>query len=1133
MNHRLYGLMATLSSLVVFCLAASAAPDESTVKALLDDLPWRNVGPALMGGRIDDIECAPGKPNIVFVATATGGLFKSVNRGTTWESVFDAQPTLSIGDVAIAPSDENVVWVGTGESNNRQSSTWGNGVYKSTDGGKSWTWMGLEDTHHIARIVIHPRNPDVVYVAATGHLWGPNKERGLYKTIDGGKTWTNSLYINEDTGMTDVAIDPQHPDTLFAAAYQRRRAAYGFVGGGPSSALYKSADAGKTWTKLTKGLPAGDIGRIGVDVCRSKPNVVYAVIEHVSGGIYRSDDSGESWAKMSSFNSRPMYYSQIRVDPVNPERVYLAALAVSVSDNGGKTFTTLSMRSIHSDFHALYIDPSDTSCLIAGCDGGLQWSYDRGRTWDFVNTIPLAQFYEIAYDFRKPYWVYGGLQDNGSWGGPSATLNTQGPSNDEWFRVGGGDGFHCAVDPTDWTTVYSESQNGSVQRMNVATGESKSIRPQPANGEPRYRFDWDTPIVISPHDRKKVFLGGNRLFISNDRGDSWRRTDDLSTNPARLKLPIMGSAPNKNVLSVHDGQSTFGQIITISESPVKSGLIYVGTDDGNLQISRDDGITWKNIAPNVKPVPPGAYVARVVASRFKQGLVYAAFDNHRSNDFKPYLFASEDFGETWRPISSGIPDGSVLHVIREHPRNPNLLFAGTERGVYVSLDGAEKWTIFGKPLPAVRVDDVQIHPRDNDLILATHGRGVYILDDITALEHLAGPESSGATRLFPPRTATEYRIAFTKGSSGDKAARSRNPSFDGLIKYYFAKEPKAGDEVKITILDRAGKKTISELGSISRHAGLNNAIWNLRYAAPGGQQSTRGGGRRGAGGSGTPGAPGATGPRAGGGRGEPRPPAGAPAPAGQQPLAGQSAGGVQPGGERQPGGAPPAGPAGAGGGGGGGRFGGIGQGPRVLPGVYLVRLTVGKEQFEQQIHVEEDPRITLTQAQLRSRHEAIMRLFSSNLALQQVRRTLDDLKSQLDKTKSAAGFKDAPQITKDSLAALEKQLAPLQEIMRQPQGRGGFGGQVGASEEEFGGPPAITTRTLSNRVVQTINALESITEPPSSALRSEAEAVAKEVEKLVRSVNQLYGGQFVSTNKQLEAVKLAPVKAADRIKVER
>jgi photosystem II stability/assembly factor-like uncharacterized protein len=499
-KHHLFQLLSLFCLGILVCLFTGAKSVEKKTAAsaslpVLNGIDLRNIGPANMGGRIDDFAVVESDPHTIYVGTASGGVWKTINNGVSWEPIFDDQETSTIGDVTVAPSNPDIVWVGTGEANNRQSSSWGNGVYKSADGGKTWKNMGLKATHHIGRIVIHPSNPDIVYVAAGGHLWGPNKERGLYKTEDGGKTWVNTKFINEDTGFIDVALDSGSPDTLYAAAYQRRRRGWGFCGGGPHSGLYKTTDGGENWTKLYKGLPSGDTGRIGIDIYRKDPSIVYVTYENKKGGVFRSEDKGFTWKKMSPTNPRPMYYSKIRIDPNNDQRIWVLGASMYFSDDGGKKFSTDLVRSPHGDYHAMWINPQDSDHIILGSDGGIYFSYDRGENWDFVNTIPLAQFYEIGYDMQDPYWVYGGLQDNGSWGGPSATLNRLGVTNDSWIKIGGGDGFYTQVDPTDPNKIYAESQTGNLFRIDRVTGERVSLSPRPKDDKEEYRFNWNCPIL--------------------------------------------------------------------------------------------------------------------------------------------------------------------------------------------------------------------------------------------------------------------------------------------------------------------------------------------------------------------------------------------------------------------------------------------------------------------------------------------------------------------------------------------------------------------------------------------------------------------------------------------------------------
>ncbi len=825
------GVVSLLVVLLLLACVSVFAQDTSENKfdsTFLKNLQFRAIGPAIMGGRIDDLAVVEDNPSIYYVGVATGGLWKTVNNGTTFDPVFDEQGSTSVGDVAVAPTDPSIVWVGTGEPNNRQSSSWGDGVYRSLDAGKTWKNMGLRDTKHIARVVIDSRDPNIVYVAALGHLWGPNKERGVFKTTDGGKTWTNVLFINEDTGITDLAMDPESPLTLYAAAYQRRRTPWGFNGGGPGSALYKTIDGGATWAKLTKGLPEGVTGRIGIDIYRRNPNILYALVENAKGGTFRSDDRGETWRKMSDLTSRPMYYSQIRIDPNNDQRLWQLAANMYNSDDGGKTWNGNLVQRIHGDYHALWINPANSNHVLTGSDGGMHASYDRGRTWDFINTIPLGQFYEVSLDNQKPFWVYGGLQDNGSWSGPSGTLTQEGITNDDWFRIGGGDGFYSVVDPTDPSIVYVESQNGTVSRLELKTGERKSIKPEARPGEKRYRFDWNSPIVISPHNNRTIYFAGNRVFRSPDRGNTWTWSDDLSKNQDREKLPIMGALPDKTTLSRHDGVETFGQVVTLAESPVKEGLLYAGTDDGNLQVSRDSGKTWKNITDNIPNTPKGTYVSRVVPSRYAEGTAYVTFDGHRADDYSTYVFVTADFGESWKAIKSNIPAGVTARVIREHPRNQNLLFLGTEFGAYVSFDRGARWTRLKGNLPLVRIDDMQIHARDNALVLATHGRSIWVLDDLSPLERAAESILTEDVHLFEFAPATHFRLYGRKGNTGHKWFAAANPPYGAVINYYVKEKPK--DDVKITITNQSGA-VIRDLKG-AKEAGLNRIVWDLRLNPP-------------------------------------------------------------------------------------------------------------------------------------------------------------------------------------------------------------------------------------------------------------------------------------------------------------
>jgi photosystem II stability/assembly factor-like uncharacterized protein len=795
---------------------------------LLKSLKFREIGPANMGGRVDDFAVVESNTNIVYAGTAGGGVWKSVNSGISWTPIFDDQAVSSIGDVTVSQSEPDVVWVGTGEGNNRQSSSWGNGVYKSADGGKTWTHMGLADTHHIPRIVIHPSNANIVYVAAQGHLWGPNEERGVFKTTDGGKTWSKILYINPDTGVNDIAMDPMNPDTLYASAYQRQRTAFGFNGGGPGSAIYRTTDGGAHWAKLSNGLPKGEMGRIALDTYRRNPNVVYALVEAEESGVYRSDDKGEHWTKMSNTNPRPMYFSQIRVDPNNDQRLWVAGVNMQYSEDGGKTFVENRVTKIHVDFHAIWIDPANSDNMIVGCDGGIHFSRDAGRSWDSREQIAIGQFYEIAYDMARPYKVCGGLQDNSSWCGPSATANIRGITNQDWYTVAGGDGFYAQIDPDEPWIVYAESQDGNILRRDLRTHESRSIRPREDDDVmPRYRFQWNSPVIVSKHDRKTVYYGGNFVFKSTDQGDNWKRiSPDLTSGVDRKTLSIMGrKVEDRTTLSRNDGVAAFPTITTMSESAARAGVLWAGTDDGNLQVSRD-GETWKNVVSNVPGVPKGTYVSRVLASAYDPATAYAAFDGHRSDNYDVLLFKTTDFGETWKPVSNGIPRAAgTLHVIREHPRNRELLFAGGEFGLYISFDRGEHWQEFKNNLPRVPVDDIQIHPRDNDLILATHGRSVWILDSINGLEQMTAQTAAAPLAVFPVRPAYMWKMASTRDFDSHDVFQGQNPPAGAIIDFWAKSKPDPKD-VKVTIT-RNGQ-LVATVKTPNLDAGMNRVIWNMR-----------------------------------------------------------------------------------------------------------------------------------------------------------------------------------------------------------------------------------------------------------------------------------------------------------------
>ncbi len=930
--------------LIVRLTGSASAQSPATVDpALLGNLHWRSIGPASTGGRIDDFAVArvPGQPDAIYVATASGGVFKSTNQGTSWTPIFDrVDAMMSIGGVAVAPSDPGVVWVGTGEANNRQSSSWGDGVYKSVDAGRTWKRSGLADTRHIGRIVVHPTNPDIVYVAAAGHLWGSNSERGVFKTTDGGRTWNKVLYVDDDTGATDLVMDPQDPQTLFAAMYQRQRKAWGFNGGGPGSGIFRSRDGGGTWTRLASGLPQGDKGRIGLEIFRADPRVVFAVVEAAGrdSGVYRSADRGDTWQAWSTLNPRPMYYSQIRADPRDASRVYLLGSnrGFYISDDGGKTFTDV-FSAIHSEDHALWIDPADTNHLIVGGDGGVSISWDRGQTWLFRDNLPIGQFYEISADLQDPYVICGGLQDNGHWCIPSATRDRNGISNRDGFNIGGGDGFYARLDPTDPRTVVIESQDGRANRVNLSTLERQAITPigpgtdfppgtrgslspttRGLSPPPRERWNWNTPIVMSSFDPRTLYMGSNVVFKSTDRGASWNAiSPDLTANIDRESLEMMGAPVPVRALSRHDGQSSFSTLTTIGESPIDAKLLYAGSDDGRLTMTRDGGQKWSTLTERIPALPPGTYVSSVLPSRHVAGRVYATFDGHYNDDYRAYAYVSDDYGRTWRSITTGLPSTSV-HRLREHPRNARLLFLGHERGIHFSIDGGESWSPLTLNMPNVPVHDILIHPRDNDLIAGTHGRSIWVLDNISALEALTPDAARSDAFLVPPARARLLAIYSPQAWYGAGQYFAPNPDFGASIDYYL--RAGSAEEVRVTIAGARGV-VVRAMKGASR-AGFNRVSWDLRMEPP--------------------------------------------VPAG-------SSGTVSAGG-----------------------FGAAPLAPLVLPGVYTVTVNAAGRTLTGELRVEGDPRVAFSDADRRTRQTALLNLHALQQTLSAARAAGATAAGQLD-----------------------------------------------------------------------------------------------------------------------------------------
>ncbi len=858
----IFGLFACLVSGVMF----SRQVEE---KGFFKAFEWRNIGPANMGGRISDIQALDQDYRFVIVASASGGVWKSTNAGTSWEPIFDDYGSSSIGAVAIFQKDSNILWVGTGEANVRNSVIWGDGVYKSTDGGSTFTHVGLEDTHHIARIVTHPTDPDIVYVAAQGHLWGYTGQRGLFKTEDGGKTWQklgNGLPDDGKTGCTDIEMDPQNPDILYAAFWQRLRRPYRFDSGGPNGGIFKSTDGGKSWRKLTQGLPEGDIGRIGLDVYRKNPQVLMAIVEHgfqpkrgsaeyedmskLGSGVYRSEDGGETWTFLNRYNNRPFYYSQIYINPSDDKRIYAMGSRAQVSLDGGKTFES-GMPGIAGDFHVMWLDPNNKDRYYVGNDKGTSLTHDHGEHFNFFDNYAIGQVYEVSLDTRDPYYVYIGLQDNGVWGGPSNSRDYNGILNEHWFKFHSGDGFYTAADPEDWQTVYTERQAGRISRNHALFRQlSVNINPTRDNTEnwdqvipeeedperPVVRRNWNTPFILSHHNPHTLYYGANHLFKSIDRGEHWQViSPDLTTSDPAKTLRESGGL-TRDVTNAE----THCTIITISESPLRSGVIWLGTDDGNIQLTRDNGKTWENIRTNLKEVPQGLWVSRVEASHFDAATCYVAFDNHRSDDFRPYLFKTTDFGQTWTSITSNIPDGYCIHVIREDPKNRNLLFVGTEYGVFVSVDGGARWTRLMNGMPIVSVHDLVIHPRDGDLIAGTHGRSVWILDDISPLQQLSPEILEGEAHLFESPVATEWQGISRGATRGHQLFIGRNPlsmvqvppnnsptpiQNTATINYFIKDKPKSKPRLEISDLSGTSRADIE----LDASSGLHRYRWRMRF----------------------------------------------------------------------------------------------------------------------------------------------------------------------------------------------------------------------------------------------------------------------------------------------------------------
>jgi photosystem II stability/assembly factor-like uncharacterized protein len=1086
------------------------APTAAPPAGPFDGLHFRPLGPASMSGRISDIAAYEANPAMFYVGTAHGGVWKTVNNGTTFEAQMQDRGLMSIGDVAVSQNNPDLVWVGTGESNNRQSTSWGDGVYKSTDGGKTYTFMGLRTSRYINRIVIDPRNNETVFVAATGNLWGPGGERGIYRTSDGGKTWTQVLKVDDDTGANDLVMDPENNQVLYASTYQRRRTACCMNGGGPGSGIWKSADGGETWTRLKGGIPDGPLGRIGLDVSRKRPNILYASIEgpvqpgagrggrgagaaeegpgtapagaQAGGGagggfgrgggplnpndptgLYRSDDAGTTWRKVNNANPRPMYFSQVRVDPNDPDIVYLGGVGLHQTLDGGKTIATDVAQPIHDDIHAIWIDPSNSRHVIIGNDGGLAYSYDQAKTWVFVPNLPVGLFYHVSYDMATPFNVCGGMQDNYDWCGPSAVRGSAGIANHHWTTIQGGDGFVVLQDPADNRVIYSESQDGNIVRVDRVTGETMGIRPQAAQGEPALRWHWDTPIIISPHDPKVVYTAAQKVFRSADRGLSWTAiSGDLTRNANRDEIVTMGVKGSDITIAKNDGIVAWPTIVSIAESSRRAGLLYAGTDDGNLQVSRDAGKTWTALYEKLPAAPKGAFVSEVVPSRFDEGTVYVTIDDHRQSNFDAFVYVSRDFGQTWQSANGNL-SGEVVKTLTEDLKNPDVLYIGTETGLFVTTDRAKTWMRVRANLPTVRIDEITLHPRDNAMLLATHGRSLWILDHLEPIQEYAAAQSTAAdAKLFTPPPASMYRRPARDRNYefwGDQTFFGENPPQAALISWVMKKP---STDVKLKITDASGHEVREISGTVlanSGKAGLQSACWDLRVQpvpAPAGAQGGFGG-RQGAGGGGA---------AAGGGRG----------------------------------GQPTQSPFGAGcatGGGGFGGFGGFGgganPGPYVLAGVYNVSLVVdGKTVDTKPLRVADDPEVVLTSVERKKLFDMAMELHELQKRGTDTANAVTPLNMKVTElAQQVGGNESIPADVKATFDQFSKDLAAMAAKFAQPAGGRGFGGGAGGGAAAGGGRGGAGTESVMTQLAQAKNGLMGSMWPTEQTTRAYAEAKTK------------------------------------------
>ena len=836
--------------------------------SVFSSFKWRSIGPAFVSGRIADFAVDPDNYAHYFVAAASGHIWKTTNNGLTYKPVFDNHGVYSMGALAMDPNNHNVIWAGTGENNHQRALGYGNGVWKSCDDGKSWENMGLKNSRQIGEILIDPRNSDVVYVAAEGSVWGPNEERGVFKTTDGGKTWEKVLYISENTGVANICFEPGNPDVIYAGAEQRRRRQFSKIGGGPESAFYKSTDAGKTWEKLENGIPKVDKGGMEIVVAPSNPNIVYVMFEASDGkgGIYRSDNRGASFKKMNKYYSSGQYYSELVVDPYDENKIYSLDTYTKVSVDGGKTWKNLGNNKRHVDDHALWIDKKDIQHMNIGCDGGIYETFDGGKTWLHKETLPVTQFYRVNTDNTEPfYWIYGGTQDNNSIGGPTRNTNSAGVTSCEWVTTLGGDGFWQAIDPNNPDIVYSAYQYGNIYRYDRKSGERIKIKPEPAKGELTFRWNWDAPFILSHFNPTRLYMASNKVFVSEDRGNSWTEiSDDITRNEDRNKFKVMGKYWPSNAVAKDVSTSQWGTAVALSESPVKEGLHYVGTDDGVISVTEDNGKSWKKIT-SFPGVPEYTYVSDICPSRFDENVVYASFNNLKSDDFKPYLLKSNDKGKTWTSIVSDLPDNEVIHTVEQDPVNKNILFVGTELSFYFTVDGGNHWIKLNSGLPDIAVRDIKIQERENDIAIATFGRGFYIMDYYVPLREITKKMlDTTSAKFFPVKDALMYIQTHPRYGEGSSVYHAKNPPFGATFTYYVKDVPKTlkaqrlkkekelfknGEPIPQPTKEQLDKEK-NETGpyfvftiknkngvivrKIHKNAakGINKVTWDLRYSTP-------------------------------------------------------------------------------------------------------------------------------------------------------------------------------------------------------------------------------------------------------------------------------------------------------------